>query len=125
MVGMNTDWSRANEPWLRVRWARENAGFPNMQAAADSLGMRQNTYSAFERDPAESSRARALDHQSAIQFGKKYRVSWVWLLSGEGTPFDKNLTEAQQRAIQAMESVTEDEQQRAAEMLELFLRKSA
>ena len=121
---MNTDWSRTEGTWDRLAWARENAGYSTLRAAAESLGMRENTYGGFERRPG-SSRWRALDHQHAIQFGKKYKVSWIWLLLGEGTPFDKNLTEAQQRAIQAMDAASEEDQKRAAEMLELFLRKSA
>lgn len=120
---MNTDWSRTEGSWERLAWAREHAGYPTVRAASESLGIRENTYAAFERPP-ESSRPRKLDHQSAIQFGKKFKVSWIWLLLGEGTPFDKNLSEAQQRAVQAMEGASDDDQARVAEMIELFLRKT-
>jgi len=121
---VDTQWSNAEYPWQRVQWARAYAGFPNMQAAADSLGMRQNTYSAFERDPAETTRPRKLDHEHAIKFGAKFKVSWIWLLLGQGTPFERPLTEHQARVAAALEDHPLEEQARLAAAVEMLVKKA-
>lgn len=118
---MDTSWSVADEDWKRVRWAREHAGFPTARAAAESLGMGENTYSAYERAPGSAKSTRLRD-QRAIQFGRKFRVSWRWLLLGEGTPFDEVRTRAQERVIAAMAERSEEEQERVAIAIEALLR---
>lgn len=72
---MTTDWTTLYEPWERLKWARKQAGFDTASAAADSLGMKKDTYSAYEREPGKSKHTQ-LDHQSAIRFAKKFKVSW-------------------------------------------------
>lgn len=78
------------EPWERVTWARlhwqgKGGGAATRRAAAESLGMKENTYSAYERPPG-SSKHTDLDHQRASTFAKKFGVDWKWLLTGEGEP---------------------------------------
>jgi SOS-response transcriptional repressor LexA len=68
--------------WARVRWQTLNGIKPEMGAAADSLGMKQHTYRAYEREPGASKHT-PLDHQRAVQFARKFGVSWQWLLTGE------------------------------------------
>lgn len=121
---METTWTQAEESWERLKWARINAGFTTATAAAESLGLRKDTYTAYERAPG-SSKHTQLDHQMAIKAGRKYRVSWTWLLVGDGTPFDKPSNAHQQRAIQAMATVPEEKQAALAEAIEALVRSAA
>lgn len=121
---MDTSWTQAEEGWQRLKWARMNGGFTTATSAAESLGMRKDTYTAYERAP-DSSKHSQLDHQMAIKAGRKFRVSWTWLLVGDGTPFDKPSNEFQQRAIQAMAAVPEEKQAALAEAIEAMVRSAA
>lgn len=118
---MTTDWTTLYEPWERLKWARKQAGFDTASAAADSLGMKKDTYSAYEREPGKSKHTQ-LDHQSAIRFAKKFKVSWHWLLVAEGTPFTKTVTQAQTRALTAMADASEEAQEMAASVVETMLK---
>jgi hypothetical protein len=120
----DTAWTGLTEPHERLKWARLNAGFPTARSAAESLGMLENTYSAYERAP-DKSKATPLDHQSAMRFGKKFKVSWTWLLVREGSPFSRPMTEPQRRTLEMMSTVDEEAQQRVAAVAETMLRKSA
>lgn len=118
---MDTGWEYLSEPHERLRWARKRAGFDTAKAAAESLGMKKDTYSAYEREPGKS-KVTGLDHQRAIQFARKFKVSWEWLLTGSGTPMSGAHTQAQERVITAMADVSEDEQDRIARAVEALLR---
>lgn len=120
---MTDDWTQLEEPHERLKWARKHAGFPTAKAAAESLGMQENTYSAYEREPGKSKNT-PLDHQRAIQFARKFKVSWTWLLVREGTPFSQPFTSAQQRALEAMAGADDAEQMRAAEVVETMLKRA-
>lgn len=119
----DTAWTGLAEAHERLKWARINAGFPTARSAAESLGMQENTYSAYERAP-DKSKATDLDHQSAMKFGKKFKVSWTWLLVREGTPFSKPMTEPQRRVLEKMSAAPEVEQERAAELVEAIFKKA-
>jgi transcriptional regulator with XRE-family HTH domain len=80
-------WEDLREPWERLRWARARAGFERAKDAADSLGMNPVTYRSYERRPDQAG-ARMFDHQAAARLGKKFKCSWNWLLTGEGSPDD-------------------------------------
>lgn len=121
---MDTSWTQAEEGWQRLKWARMHGGFTTATSAAESLGMRKDTYTAYERAP-DTSKHSQLDHQMAIKAGRKFRVSWTWLLVGDGTPFDKPSNEFQQRAIQAMAAVPEEKQAALAEAIEAMVRSAA
>lgn len=105
----------------RLRWARKRwqtaGGAVNGGAvhAAASLGMKPGTYRAYERAP-ESSKHTKLESQEAIRFARKFKVSWIWLLTGEGTPFQ--LTPEQARVINAMMNLSDDQQKMVADMVE-------
>jgi hypothetical protein len=122
-------WRRLDAPWQRLIWARKrwqnetNAVAANAEHAAASLGMKPNTYRAYERPPT-SSKAINLNHQTAIRFGRKFKVNWVWLLLGEGSPFDEaaDLPPAQARVVRAMADTPEEDQERLADMVEAFLK---
>lgn len=123
----DTSWSTLREPWERLRWARihwqrQNGSAETLRAAAESLGVQENTYSAYERAP-ESSKHTALDHHRAIQFGRKFKINWVWILTGEDTPFTR--TPAEQRAAQLLADASEDEQEMAVDVMAAALRRRA
>jgi hypothetical protein len=123
MAEKDERWRSCEGTWDRLRWARVHAKFETAKAAADSLGIKEGTYSAYERSP-ESSKHTALDHQRAAQFARKFKVNWRWLLLGEDTPFTVDLTPAQERALAAMRSASEADQERAADVIETLLKRA-
>lgn len=119
-------WQLLSEPherlrWARVRWQVSKKMKPEMAAAADALGMKPSTYRAFERSP-ESSKHIVLDHRRAITFGQKFRVSWQWLLTGEGSPDALELSEQERRIIDALRDKPEHKQAALAEAVEQVLK---
>jgi len=67
-------------PSERLKWARERAGFGSAAEAARALDASDVTYRAHEAG------TRGLDQPTAKRYAKALRVSWVWLLTGEGAP---------------------------------------
>lgn len=118
----DTTWTRCIDPWERLRWSREKR-YPTATAAAQALGLGKNTYSAYERPPGSSKHTK-LDHQRAILFARRFKVSWLWLLLGEGTPFDQTLSPAQERIMAAMQGVDDGDQDRVADVVETMLRRA-
>lgn len=88
------EWSELREPWERLRWARFKAGYERAIDAAESLGMLPVTYRTYEREPGRPG-ARGFDHELAIRFARKFKVSWTWLLTGQGSPDEKPNTDLQ------------------------------
>lgn len=119
---MDDRWQTLFEPHERLRWARiqwqEGKGIAsNAEAAADSLGIKPHTYRAYERPPHASKHTR-LDDQRAIQFARKFGVSWQWLLTGKGRPdADDDLTPTERRMIDALREAPEDRQAAAADAI--------
>jgi hypothetical protein len=94
---------------------------PNAAAAAESLGIEPHTYRSFE-GPEDRSKFTPINHQRAIEFGRKFKVSWVWLLTGEGAPDRVELNEPQQRIVTAMRDATDEKQQAIADVVERMLK---
>lgn len=116
-------WKSCDGSWDRLRWARmHRTKFETAESAAESLGMKPNTYRNFERQPG-GSRHKPLDHQHAIRFARKFKVNWIWLLTGEGSPDTPELTPAQERMLNATRGASEEEQARAATVVEAMLSK--
>lgn len=116
-------WKSLTEPHDRLRWARiqwqERKGIkPEASAAAESLGMAPHTYRRYERAP-DATNYSALDHQKAVQFGRKYGVSWAWLLNGKGDPFEQpeGLSEVERQMIDALREAPKDRQAAAADAI--------
>lgn len=61
-----------------------NAGWDQSKDAAESMGLKPVTYRSYERPTSEA--GRGMKPQQAQQFARKFKVSWTWLLMGEGTP---------------------------------------
>ena len=122
-------WRSLKEGWERLGWARrrwqEKSGAVGGSAAdaAISLGMRPNTYHAYERSP-DSSKHSEMDHQDAIRFARKFGVRWEWLLVGQGEPFlsEPEPTEPMKRAMSVMKLVPEDQQAAIADAIEALTR---
>lgn len=116
---MDDQWRRCEGTWDRLRWARINAGFDKAVDAAKSLGLKPDTYRAYEREPGRSKHT-ALDHQRAMAFAKKFKVSWTWLLLAEGSPEDAD--DALTRIVRALEGRTADQQATVADLVERLLK---
>lgn len=121
----DSSWIDLREPWERLRWARmawqrRSGSASTGVAAAESLGLKENTYTAYERPPTGSKHT-PLDHQRAIQFAKKFKTNWVWLLTGDETPFGR--TEAQNKAVTLMSMVDEREQEHVVDIIEAALKR--
>jgi hypothetical protein len=113
-------WRDLGEPHERLRWARMirwQNGTGSATDAARSIGMEPGTYRTYERGP-ESSKSTPLDHQSALRFGRKFKVNWIWLLTGEGTPFDNQFSPEVERVIDAMSKLPTQVQKTVADMAE-------
>jgi hypothetical protein len=113
-------WQELREPWERLRWSRARR-FEAAKDAAESMGMKPDTYRAYEREPGTSKHTQ-LDHQSAIRFGRKFGVRWEWLLIGQGTPSDDEDEGPGSRVRAAMRSVPRDEQEAIADAVEALVR---
>jgi len=126
---MENDWQTLTEPHERVRWARmrwqESKGIKaDAGAAAESLGIQPHTYRAYERAPG-SSKHTELTHQRAIQFARKYGVSWEWLMTGGGSPHASGLSEltpTERRVIDALREAPEARQTVVADAIEQLLK---
>lgn len=118
-----SDWMKLRGGWERLRWARERWQARSdmrqtAKAAAESLGVKQDTYTAYEREPGDGVKHTPLDYDRAVQFGKKFGINWVWLLSGEETPFR---TTRHSRIVQKIDEAPEAEQERLADVIEVAL----
>lgn len=123
-------WRDLLHPWERLKWARlywqHQSGIETRTAkqAADALNMGEGTYRTYER-PEGSSKHTPLTHQRAIEFGRKFKVSWTWILLNHGTPFDQMLGPAQERVLQIMSTADNDQQDTIADMIEAYLNSQA
>lgn len=117
-------WRTLMHPWERLRWARlwwqTQSGIEDKTAdqAASALGMKPGTYRAYERGDGKQTK---LTHQRAIEFGRKFKVSWTWILLNHGEPFDQVLGPAQERVLRVMAKAAEEQQETIADMIEAFL----
>jgi hypothetical protein len=112
--------------WARVRWQEQRGIKPDAGAAAESLGMAAHTYRAYERPPGASKHT-ALSHQRAIQFGRKFSVSWEWLMTGRGQPDDvgaAQLSPTERTLIDALREAPEARRAAATDAIIALLKAS-
>lgn len=103
--------------WDRLRWARTHSQSQmTPAAAAAAIDVAVPTYRAYERAPG-TSRSTPIDLQSAITLGRRWKISWQWIVSGEGTPFDKPLTPLQVRVVAALDKASPEIQAAVERML--------
>lgn len=119
-------WRDLLHPWERLKWARlywqHQNGIESRTAkqAAEALGMEEGTYRTYER-PDTASKHTPLTHQRAIEFGRKFKVSWTWILLNHGEPYDQMLGPAQERVLRIMSKAADDQQETIADMIEAYL----
>lgn len=119
------------ESWQRVQWARrwwqtrKFGSLSTARAAAESLGMKEDTYSAYERAP-DASKHTPLSHPAAARFAEKFGVKWEWLLTGRGEPFGDPPRGPKARILAAIEEAAgdPDELERKADAIVTLLRAS-
>lgn len=74
----------AKEIHERLEWARTNAGHSSPRAAAEAFGWNPNTYKSRELG------FRGISDQSEVRkYARAFRVSFIWLLTGEGNPTEQ------------------------------------
>lgn len=126
---LDNGWQDLTEGWERLRWARirwqtaAGAVNGNAEDAAASLGMKPGTYRAYER-PSGSSKSTPLNDQAASLFGRRFKVNWIWLLRGTGTPFDER-SDTQERIDRAVATLDEADQAALLEMAEVLAKRAA
>lgn len=126
-------WTEARELHERIRWARLH--YARRQGdiifrptdAARSLGVKPGTYRTWEHPKDQGGREPSRSEVSKI--AEKFRVSWLWLLTGQGSPYFDPQLEAQINIFQ-QKAATLPEDQRAAALtaamgvIEAFARKA-
>ena len=65
---------------LRLRWARQAAGYASAARFARAAQVSEVTYRAYENG------TRNLTEDAARELGRKLGVDWLWLFAGEGAP---------------------------------------
>ena len=70
-----------SEPHERLKEARERAGYRTAKEATERFGWKEYTYRSHER-PLEKT-GRGFSVEQAIEYGRAFKVSPSWLLTGE------------------------------------------
>lgn len=102
------------------------AGFERAKDAADSLGIKPGTYRTYERGLEDGGREPPI---SEIQrMARKFKVSWIWLVSGDGAAqgdilADERLAAAARRAMQVPDEKKDDAWNAVMGVLDAFARK--
>lgn len=66
----------------RLRWARENAGFSSIRAAAKAFEWDENVYKSHEQGERQK---HGFKEATAKVYARKFGVSVEWLMTGRGT----------------------------------------
>lgn len=124
---MDENWRQLIHQHERLRWARLNAKFERVKDAAISLGIKPVTYRTYEQSRADNGRIPPLTEVQRM--ARKFKVSWVWLLTGEGTPadgvqFSDKLAQVQEKADEIPEDKREDAWSAVMGVLDAFARKA-
>lgn len=94
---MDTRWRQCRKTWDRLRWARLQAGFERAKDAAESLDVKPGTYRTYEYDWTKDGREAPLSEYQ--RFARKFKINWVWLVSGQGSPFEGVEPDARVQAL--------------------------
>lgn len=99
--------------WERIRWARlHRTEFTRAKDAAESLNIKPGTYRTYEYPLGEGGREPPLSELQRI--ARKFKVSWVWLATGEGHPDRDPFTDERlQRAAEKVGELDPDKQEDA------------
>jgi transcriptional regulator with XRE-family HTH domain len=89
------------------------AGFDQSKDAAESLNIKPGTYRTYEYDPAEKN-GREPSLTELQRICRKFKVSWVWVASGQGTPDEGVIkNERLQELADSAQSIPEEDQDAA------------
>lgn len=105
----------------RLKWARENsADAPSStKQAGDLFGIPEPTYNAHER---AGRGGRGFDFETARRYARRYNVSLLWLISGEGEPKPgAGLTSSLAQAINRLYDLDPEIQNTGASVLTAFI----
>jgi transcriptional regulator with XRE-family HTH domain len=115
--------------WARMRWAeRQGDSFSRPTDAARSLGVKPGTYRTWEQ-PKESG-GREPSRSEVSRLAEKFKVSWLWLSTGTGSPYFDPALEAQLNIFQQKAAMIEEPKDRdaairaALSVLDSFTRKA-
>lgn len=86
--------------------------------------MQEGTYRQYERGPG-SSRWANLTHERAVEFARRFKVSWLWLLTGNGQPLDAETDRGSERILQLYGRLTQENRERLIALLESFVPESS
>lgn len=116
--------------WERLRWARmHRTGFERVKDAAESLNIKAGTYRTYEHAPGtDGGRLPSLTELQRIC--RKYKVSWVWVATGQGDPdqgvmADERLAVVGDKLGQVPPEKQEDALAAILGMLDAFARKAS
>ena len=73
----------------RLAWARRRAGFERAQHAAEAFDWNVNTYKSH--DNGIRADARGPSEEVAKRYARAFRIDWVWLMLGIGSPEAKDI----------------------------------
>ena len=123
----DTGWSQAREPWQRLAWARQTAGFSTPTAFAREADIKPHTYAAYERAPGGDAKSIRFGFAQARALADRLDVRWEWLLNGQGLPWrEDDLAERPPEAEEAADILSaepdEAERRRMLEVLRLMKR---
>lgn len=115
--------------WARMKWAaRQGDSFSRPTDAARSLGVKPGTYRTWEIPKDQGGREPSRSEVSKL--AEKFRVSWLWLSTGQGSPYFDPSLEAQLNIFQRKAAEIEDSRERetairaALSVLDSFTRKA-
>jgi hypothetical protein len=127
---MDQSWRDLNEPNERLSWARMKlTAFQRPTDAAKSLNIKPGTYRTYELPKSQGGR---WPGNSEVQrIAKKFGVSWLWLLTGQGDPADAAVPELQvyvEQLAERVSRITEDKREDAFDaakaVLDAYIRKA-
>lgn len=121
MAESDESWRHHNEPWARLKWARQKK-FGTAEDGAAAVGMKGHTYRAYERQP-DSSKHIPLTYETAFHFANRFGVRWEWLMEGRGEPWRE--PGPLDKLIKRLNEIPPDRQEAVAEAIDALLRSLA
>lgn len=108
---MDETWRHLDYQWERLRWARLRAGFERSKDAAESLNVKPGTYRNYEHSKADGGREPPL--VEIQRMARKFKASWVWIASGQGSPDDDVEDERLTLVMQKAKAIPPEKQEDA------------
>lgn len=94
---VDSKWEHLASRPERLRWARHRAGFDRASDAARSLDIKPGTYRTYDADSADDGREPQLTESQRM--ARKFKVNWIWLVTGQGAPDDGQVVDERVQEI--------------------------